>query len=135
MFTKVHHVTYVVRNVQHMADYLEDNFGLKPERTGELTDRGYKYILYEVGSTMVDFLEPTNDDPPHARQLNESGPGLAHVAWGVEGIDALFADLKGKGNGIRGDAPSPSPHGYRTFSIETGSSHGVYFQMAEGEVS
>ena len=39
MFTKVHHVTYVVRNVQHMADYLEDNFGLKPERTGELTDR------------------------------------------------------------------------------------------------
>ena len=135
MFTKVHHVTYIVRHVQQMAEYLEGNFGLKPKRTGEVTVHSYKYILYEVGSTMVDFLEPTSDDSPHARQLNESGPGVAHVAWGVEGLDVLFADLKDKGNQIKGDAPSPSPHGYRTFSIDTSSSHGIYFQMAEGELS
>ena len=30
MFTKVHHVTYVVESVQQMADYLERNFGLTP---------------------------------------------------------------------------------------------------------
>ena len=32
MFTKVHHVTYVVESIQQMADYLEKNFGLKLER-------------------------------------------------------------------------------------------------------
>ena len=38
MFTKVHHVTYVVQNVQQMAEYLERSFGLKPERTDEIPD-------------------------------------------------------------------------------------------------
>ena len=135
MFTKVHHVTYIVRSIQDMADYLEKNFGLTPAKTEDITDRGYKAILYHIGPTMVDFFEPTRDDTSMAKQLRETGPGVAHVAWGVDGIDQLFNDLKGNGNEMRGDAPSFSPFGYKTLSIEPSSSHGIYFQLAEGEVS
>ena len=74
MFTKVHHVTYVVQNVQQMAEYLERSFGLKPERTDEIPDRGYKSILYRVGPTIVDFFEPTTDDTAMARQLRGERP-------------------------------------------------------------
>ena len=52
MFTKVHHVTYVVESIQQMADYLEKNFGLKPERTDEFADRGFKAIMYQIGPTL-----------------------------------------------------------------------------------
>jgi methylmalonyl-CoA epimerase len=135
MFTKVHHVTYVVHSIQEMAEYLEKNFGLKPERTDTIGERGNKSILYRVGPTIVDFFEPTRQDTPLARQLRESGPGVAHVAWGVQGIDRVFQDLKRKGNQMRGEGPSTSPFGYKTASIEPGSSHGIYFQLAEGEVS
>ena len=58
-----------------------------------------------------------------------------HVAWGVDGIDQLFQELKSKGNELRGDAASASPFGYKTLSVEPSSSHGIYFQLAEGEVS
>ncbi len=135
MFTKVHHVTYIVESIQEMADYLEKNFGLTPAKTEDITDRGYKAILYHIGETMVDFFEPTRDDTSMAQQLRETGPGVAHVAWGVDGIDQVFDDLKGKGNEMRGDAPTFSPFGYKTLSIDPGSSHGIYFQLAEGEVS
>ncbi len=114
---------------------MESNFGLKPERTDEIADRGYKSILYRVGPTLVDFFEPTRDDTAMARQLKEQGPGVAHVAWGIEGIDQAFLDLKSKGNELRGDAPSVSPFGYKTITIEPSSSHGIYFQLAEGELS
>jgi hypothetical protein len=70
-----------------------------------------------------------------ARQLKETGPGVAHVAWGVDGIDQLFQDLKSNGNEMRGDSPTTSPFGYKTLSIETTSSHGIYFQLAEGEIT
>ncbi len=133
MFTKVHHVTYVVESVQQMEDYLDRNFGLKPASTGENPDR--KSIVYRIGPTIMDFFEPTREDTAMARQLKESGPGVLHVAWGVEGIDQLFQDLKSKGNELRGDAPSTSPMGYKTMSIETESSHGIYFQLAEGELA
>ena len=135
MFNKVHHVTYVVNSVQEMSDYLENNFGMKPESADEFQDRGYKSILYRVGDTIVDFFEPTRDDTSMARQLKETGPGVAHVAWGVDGIDQLFQDLKSKGNEMRGDSPTTSPFGYKTLSIETTSSHGIYFQLAEGEIT
>ena len=133
MFTKVHHVTYVVEDVRSMAEYLENSFGLKPEKTGEIPDR--KFLLYHIGPTIMDFFEPTTDDSGIARQLKEQGPGVAHVAWGVEDIDQVFKDLKGKGNELRGDAPSSSPFGYKTLNIDTKSSQGVLFQLAEGEES
>ena len=133
MFTKVHHVTYVVESAQQMADYLETNFGLKPSSTGENPDR--KFLIYHVGPTIMDFFEPTTEDSGIARQLKESGPGVAHVAWGVDGIDQVFEELRNKGNELRGDGPSNSPFGYKTLNIDTSSSHGILFQLAEGEES
>jgi methylmalonyl-CoA/ethylmalonyl-CoA epimerase len=135
MFNKVHHVTYVVENVDDMASYLDRNFGLKPIRSDEFTDRGFKSILYQIGETLVDFFEPLRDDTPMAQQLRATGPGVMHVAWDVENIDKVFSDLKIKGNEMRGDEPSTSPFGYKTASIEPSSSHGIYLQLAEGEHS
>ena len=135
MLNKVHHVTYVVESVDDMAAYLERNFSLTPIRADEFTERGFKSILYQIGETLVDFFEPLRDDTAMAQQLQATGPGVMHVAWGVDGIDQLFSDLKDKGNEMRGDAPATSPFGYKTASIETGSSHGIYFQLAEGEHS
>ena len=135
MLNKVHHVTYAVESVADMAAYLDRNFSLKPIRADEFTERGFKSILYQIGETLVDFFEPLRDDTPLARQLRESGPGVMHVAWGVDDIDQIFNDLKAKGNELRGEAPSVSPFGYKTASIEPSSSHSVYFQLAEGEHS
>ncbi|MYC34044.1 MAG: hypothetical protein F4X64_12825 [Chloroflexi bacterium] len=135
MLNKVHHVTYVVESVSDMAAYLETNFNLTPLRTDEFTERGFRSILYQIGDTLVDFFEPLRDDTPMAAQLRATGPGVMHVAWGVDGIDQVFSDLQTKGNAMRGDGPSTSPFGYQTASIETSSSHGIYFQLAEGEHS
>ena len=135
MLNKVHHVTYVVESVDDMANYLERNFSITPISRDDFEDRGFKSILYRVGETYVDFFEPLRDDTPMARQLQATGPGVMHVAWGVEDIGSVFADLRGKGNDLRGDGPSASPFGYQTLNIETGSSHGIHFQLAEGDVT
>ena len=135
MLNKVHHVTYVVESVDDMANYLERNFSLTPISRDEFEDRGFKSILYRIGETYVDFFEPLRDDTPTARQLQATGPGVMHVAWGVDGIGDVFADLQAKGNNLTGEGPSVSPFGYQTLNIETGSSHGIHFQLAEGDAT
>ena len=135
MFTKVHHVTYVVASVDDMAAYLERNFSLSPLSRDEFTERGFKSILYRIGETLVDFFEPLRDDTPMARQLQATGPGVMHVAWGVDGIETVFADLQAKGNQLRGNAPAASPFGYQTLNIDPASAHGIHFQLAEGEAT
>ena len=97
------------------------------------TEQGFKSILYRIGETLVDFFEPLREDTTMARQLKATGPGVMHVAWGVDGIDAAFMSLQKSGNQMRGDAPATSPFGYKTANIETTSSHGIHFQLAEGE--
>ena len=133
MLNKVHHVTYVVESISDMAAYMDKSFGLKPISEDEFTERGFKSILYRVGETLVDFFEPLRDDTTMARQLKATGPGVMHVAWGVDGIDEAFKSLQGSGSRMSGDAPATSPFGYKTANIETGSSHGIHFQLAEGE--
>ena len=133
MLNKVHHVTYVVESVSDMAAYMEKSFGFKPISTDEFTQRDFKSILYRIRDTLVDFFEPLRDDTALARQLKATGPGVMHVAWGVDGIDAAFKNLQESGNKMTGDAPAISPFGYKTANIETGSAHGIYFQLAEGE--
>ena len=133
MLNKVHHVTYVVESVSDMASYMEKNFGVKPISTDEFTEQGFKSILFRIGETLVDFFEPLREDTAMARQLNATGPGVMHVAWGVDGIDDAFKNLQNSGNEMRGNAPAVSPFGYKTANIETGSSHGIHFQLAEGE--
>ena len=135
MFNKVHHVTVVVESIDDMADYIARNFSMSPMSRDVFDDRGFKSILYRIGETYVDFFEPLRDDTPMAQQLKATGPGVMHVAFGVDGIDQVFADLVSKGNKMRSEAPAPSPFGYRNLNIDTASSHGILFQLAEGEVS
>ena len=135
MFNKIHHVTFVIESIDDMADYIERNFSMSPMSTDVFEDRGFKSILYRIGETYVDFFEPLRDDTPMAQQLKATGPGVMHVAFGVDGIDQVFADLVAKGNKMRSDAPAPSPFGYRNLNIDTASSHGILFQLAEGEVA
>ena len=133
MLNKVHHVTYVVESIADMAAYMEKSFGIKPISTDEFTEQGFKSILFRIGETLVDFFEPLREDTTMARQLKATGPGVMHVAWEVDGIDAAFKSLQDSGNQMRGDAPAISPFGYKTANIETNSSHGIHFQLAEGE--
>ena len=133
MLNKVHHVTYVVESISDMAAYMEKSFGLKPILEDEFTEQGFKSILYRIGETLVDFFEPLREDTTMARQLKATGPGVMHVAWGVDGIDDVFKRLQESGSTMRGNAPAVSPFGYKTANIETDSSHGIHFQLAEGE--
>ena len=133
MLNKVHHVTYVVESISDMATYMEKSFGIKPISTDEFPEQGFKSILFRIGETLVDFFEPLREDTTMARQLKASGPGVMHVAWDVDGIDAAFKSLQDSGSTMRGDAPAVSPFGYKTANIETDSSLGIHFQLAEGE--
>ena len=96
MFTNVHHGTYLVEDTNEMANYPENNFDLNHSTRGEHPVR--KYIIYHIGPAIMDFFEPTTPDSSIARQLKDSGPGVAHVAWGVDEIDKVFKKLNPNGN-------------------------------------
>ena len=133
MFKFVHHVHYVVRDRDAIVDYIEKNFGMKPEKLVVYEDRGMKDALYQVGPTLIEITEPLTPDSGIGQHLAKHGPGVYHVAWGVENLPQVAQDLAAKGNKLRGAGGiTQSPRGYLTANIEPESSLGLWFQLAEG---
>ena len=83
----------------------------------------------------MDFFEPTTPDSSIARKLKESRPRVAHVAWGVDGIDQVFDKLRANGNRLSGESLVLVRSGYKTLTIATTDSHRILFQLEEGEES
>ena len=129
----VHHVHYVVRDRDAMVDYIEKNFGMKPEKLEVYADRGMKDALYRVGPTLIEITEPMDPNSGIGQHLATHGPGVYHVAWGVENLRQAAQDLAAKGNILRGERGiTQSPRGYVTANIAPESSLGLWFQLAEG---
>ncbi len=133
MFKYLHHVNYVVENLDSMMEYLEKNFGMKPERV-EISKGNHpaREAVYFAGITEIQVVEPLDTTSAAARHLAKHGPGVTHVAWGVKQSEELFQHLMENGNVSRRPAVSVAPRGYKTINIEPSAvSHGVGFQLIE----
>ena len=58
MFKFVHHVHYVVADVDAVVRYMEESFGMKPDHQEDVEDDGYKEALYSAGQTLIEFTSP-----------------------------------------------------------------------------
>jgi len=153
----VHHVSYLVPNVDAIQTYFEKYFDMKPAGFKDLPDFGFKSVLYKVGDVQVEFNQPYLDengeavvqrDPAvmFARKLKEGGPQLFHVGWKVEGIEDIFEHLREEGMEFEMQAHYKAPvtksliGGYSVLNVHpkhigpdfAKAVHGQFFQLAEG---
>ena len=133
MFNFVHHVRFLVHDRDAMVDYIEKNFGMTPDRLQVYENRGMSNAIYKVGTTNFEITEPLDPDSAMGRYLAEHGPGVYHLAWGVDDVRRVAQDLTAKGNRLSGEGGvSRSADGYLTATILPESSLGLPFQLAEG---
>ena len=133
MFNFVHHVRILVHDRGAMVKYIEKNFGMKPDRLQVYEDRGMSNAIYKVGPTNFEVTEPLDPNSAMGRYLAQQGPGVYHLAWGVDDVQQVAQDLAAKGNKLSGkDGVSRSSDGYLTATILPESSLGLPFQLAEG---
>jgi 4-hydroxyphenylpyruvate dioxygenase-like putative hemolysin len=134
MLRYLHHVNYVVADLDAMVEYFEKNFGMKPARI-EISKGNHpaREAVFYAGITEIQVVQPLDTTSSAARHLAQHGPGVTHVAWGVKQSEALFEHLVTEnGNVSRRPAVSVAPRGYKTINIEPSPvSHGVGFQLIE----
>jgi methylmalonyl-CoA/ethylmalonyl-CoA epimerase len=133
MFKFVHHVRILVHNADDMVKYMEENFVMSPVKVQVYEKRGMKNAIYRVGQTNLEFTEPLDPDSKMGRFLDREGPGVYHIAFGVDDIVRAARELAAKGNKMPGSGgPSQSAEGYLTANIDPKSALGFPFQIAQG---
>jgi len=91
MLTKINHIGVAVSSIEEALPYYRDSLGMTFSGTEEVPSQLVKVAFLSVGESKIELLEPTSPESPVAKFLEKNGPGVHHVAYGVEDIEAAIA--------------------------------------------
>lgn len=98
-------------------------------------EQGVEAVLLDVGESHVELLSPLRPDTPVGKFLAKKGPGLHHVAYGVDDIEATLAALKAAGTRLIDESPRVGIRNSRVAFVHPAATGGVLteiVQAAEG---
>ncbi len=97
MLGRIDHVGVAVEDVEAAIALYRDSFGMELSHRETVESQGVEAVLLDVGDGHVELLRPLGPDTPVGKFLARKGPGLHHVAYAVDDIDATLARLAGAG--------------------------------------
>jgi methylmalonyl-CoA/ethylmalonyl-CoA epimerase len=104
--SRVNHLGVIVEDMNAAIAGFRDRLGLPLAKTEVYADI-LDIAFLPCGDTQVELICPREGDDPAARYLREHGPGIQHVAFEVEDVEAALAELAERGVEPIGEAPRP----------------------------
>ena len=97
---KIHHLGFVVKNLNETLQVWEELFGIKAE-IKENPDLQVRLGAIEIAGVKFVFNESTHPDSRWAKYLEENGEGLEHAAFEVDDIESAARTAKKAGLALR----------------------------------
>jgi methylmalonyl-CoA/ethylmalonyl-CoA epimerase len=135
MLARIDHVGVAVEDLDAAIHLYAEVLGMPLVHREVVEEQGVEAVLLDVGESHVELLAPLGPDTPVGKFLAKKGPGLHHVAYGVEDVDATLAALKAAGTRLIDETPRTGIRGSRVAFVHPASTGGVLteiVQAAEG---
>ena len=97
MFGRIDHVGVAVEDLDAAIGLYEKSFEMELAHRETVESQGVEAVLLDVGDGHVELLRPLAPDTAVGKFLERKGPGLHHVAYAVEDIDATLERLAAAG--------------------------------------
>jgi methylmalonyl-CoA/ethylmalonyl-CoA epimerase len=105
--------------------------GISETRREDVESQGVRTAFLPVGESSIELLEPLTPDSPVGRFLGKRGPGIHHVCFGVEDIEAALTELAAKGFRLIHRQPVDGASGKRVAFLHPEAGGGVLIELAE----
>ena len=79
-----------VEDLDDAVALYRERLGMAEQHRETVEEQGVEAVLLEVGEGHVELLRPLAPDTAVARFLERNGPGLHHVAYATDDIDAAL---------------------------------------------
>jgi methylmalonyl-CoA epimerase len=97
MLGRIDHVGVATEDLDGAISLYEGTLGMPLAHRETVESQGVEAALLDVGDGHVELLRPLGPDTPVGKYLAKKGPGLHHVAYAVDDIDAALERLKEAG--------------------------------------
>lgn len=92
----IHHINYVVKNLDINVAYFEKLLGCTPIIEG-LKGRNVKTARFPIGDAWIVLVQPLSEEGEVARILAERGEGLFLLSLGVDNLESTLNELEQQG--------------------------------------
>jgi methylmalonyl-CoA/ethylmalonyl-CoA epimerase len=125
----IHHLGVAVRDLDEAVDTYERLFGAEVEHRAQVEEQGVDAAAVLVGSGRVELLAPLGDGTPVGRFLAKRGPGMHHVAYEVDDVQAELDRLSAEGAELIDAAPRRGLFGLQVAFVHPDAVHGVLTEV------
>ena len=131
MLTKINHIGIAVKSLDETIPFYRDSLGMAFAGIEEVAEQKVRVAMLCVGESKIELLEPTSDDSPVAKFIEKNGPGIHHLAYEVEDIEAAIASLVANGVRMIDEQPRGGAHGSIIAFVHPKSSNGVLTELCQ----
>jgi methylmalonyl-CoA/ethylmalonyl-CoA epimerase len=134
---RVERVALAVEDLDQAQAFFEQWFGARFCHEEYIGDMGIRYRPFDIGASKMELLQATRADSPVAKFIKKNGgPGVHHVTFEVEDLDAAVAELERRGGRIayRHNYPPGvtfEGHYWREAFVHPKDAFGVLIHLAE----
>lgn len=129
----VDQVSVAVADLADASRIYEGILGLKPGHDETVADQGVTTRFFPVGDSrsVVEALLPTGPDTPVGKFLAKRGPGVHHIAFRTDDLEAELARLQAQGVQLIDETPRLGAEGKRIAFIHPKETGGVLIELCE----
>lgn len=125
------HIAIAVEDADEAARIYEHLFGLKLKHTEKVLAQKTKVAFLPIGQTNLEMVEPVGEDSPLTKYLQKRGPGLHHLCFEVEDIDAELERLAAYQVELIDRTARQGAHNTRIAFIHPKATGGVLIELCE----
>lgn len=104
-FKAIDHVGIAVENIDETLAIYNEKFEMAIQYREVVEEQGVEAVLLEVGDSHVELLQPLGPDTPVGKFIEKRGPGMHHVAYRVDDVQAELDRLKAEGVELIDETP------------------------------
>lgn len=131
MFGSIDHIGVAVEDLEEAVALYRDRLGMREQHRETVEEQGVHAVLLEIGDAHVELIAPIGPEGGVARFLERNGPGMHHVAYRTDDIEATVKSLVSAGLRMIDDEPRLGIQGSRVAFVHPRSTGGVLTEIVE----
>jgi len=124
-------VGVAVEDIDAALALYEQSFAMELAHRETVESQGVEAVLLDIGDGHIELLRPLGPETAVGKFLARKGPGLHHVAYAVEDIDATLAKLSAAGLELIDSEARPGIRESRVAFLHPRSTGGVLTEIVE----
>ena len=131
MFGAIDHIGVAVEDLDAAIGLYERSFEMELSHRETVESQGVEAVLLDVGDGHVELLAPLGPDTAVGKFVARKGPGLHHVAYRVDDIDAAIERIRDTGIELIDAEPREGIRGSRVAFLHPKSTGSVLTEIVE----